>query len=248
MRATVIGWLLGAVLVAGPAFASDPYDPQNFAAKSQADYDAYSPRNCNGVDWDDKHPLVVAKVVARSRVNFLKSPYDDDFTAMSCPADTPECRRKACLVPSDLVLVGKSYGAYTCATYQSPLATKQVWARGWLPTASLKPVAPNRNPRTSDWLGTWSHPGGSIEIARGDGGKLHIEGEMVMPTANDFHNGGFEANAAPRGDTFAFADDSVYGDGCQVRMQRIGPWLLVEDNDGCGGAGVTFVGFYRRKN
>jgi hypothetical protein len=32
-----------------------------------------------------------------------------------------------------------------------------------------------------------------------------------------------------------------------VRMQRIGTRLLVEDNSGCGGAGVSFLGFYRRK-
>jgi hypothetical protein len=30
-------------------------------------------------------------------------------------------------------------------------------------------------------------------------------------------------------------------------MQRIGQWLLVEDNSGCGGATVTFTGLYRRK-
>lgn len=30
-------------------------------------------------------------------------------------------------------------------------------------------------------------------------------------------------------------------------MQRIRPWLLVVDNAGCGGAGVSFTGLYRRK-
>jgi hypothetical protein len=29
-------------------------------------------------------------------------------------------------------------------------------------------------------------------------------------------------------------------------MQRIGQWLMVEDNAQCGGAGVSFTGFYRR--
>jgi hypothetical protein len=29
-------------------------------------------------------------------------------------------------------------------------------------------------------------------------------------------------------------------------MQRIGTWLLVGDNGGCGGDGVTFQGLYRR--
>jgi hypothetical protein len=48
--------------------------------------------------------------------------------------------------------------------------------------------------------------------------------------------------------TIAFTDEGSYGDRCHVRMQRIGPWLLVEDNGGCGGAGVTFTGLYRRKS
>jgi hypothetical protein len=30
-------------------------------------------------------------------------------------------------------------------------------------------------------------------------------------------------------------------------MQRVGDWLMVEDNDGCGGAGVMFTGLYHRK-
>jgi hypothetical protein len=29
----------------------------------------------------------------------------------------------------------------------------------------------------SDWIGSWSHPGGTISISRSNGGKLSIEGE-----------------------------------------------------------------------
>jgi hypothetical protein len=35
---------------------------------------------------------------------------------------------------------------------------------------------------------------------------------------------------------------------CRVRMQRVGPWLVVGDNGGCGGAGVSFTGLYDRNN
>jgi hypothetical protein len=30
-------------------------------------------------------------------------------------------------------------------------------------------------------------------------------------------------------------------------MQRIGPWLLVNDNNNCGGFNVSFRGFYTRR-
>ena len=237
LRAPCIGLFLGVVLVAESASA----------------YDAADPNNCNGVDWNDKRTLVVSKVIARPRVYFIKSPYDDDFTAAACPADTEACLRKSYLVPDDLVLTGKTRGAFTCVIYQSPLARKQVWARGWLPSSALTPVAPMPSPKTSDWIGTWYHPGGEITISRGDGGKLHVEGEMTVPTAQDFHNEQFEAQVTPQGDTIAFVDDGSIPfektdeGGCRVRMQRIGPWLMAEDNGSCGGAGVSFIGLYRRR-
>jgi hypothetical protein len=230
-----------AVLTAGPASA----------------YDAYDPNNCNGVNWDDKRALVVQKVTAHPRVNFIKSPYDDDFKATTCPAATEACRQKSYLVTGDLVLTGKTQGAFTCVVYQSPVAKKLIWAKGWLPSSALTPVAPMPSPKISDWIGTWynpEHPGGPIEIKRGEGGKLHVEGEMTSPTAHDFHTGEFEAQVTPQNDTIAFVDDGSIpfektdeGE-CRVRMQRIGPLLMVEDNNGCGGTGVTFTGLYRRKN
>ena len=45
----------------------------------------------------------------------------------------------------------------------------------------------------------------------------------------------------------AAADDGInYGEGYQVRMERIGLQLKVVDN-GCSGTGVSFTGLYRRK-
>jgi len=48
-------------------------------------YDAYDPANCNGADFDDKLAFTVSKVTAQPRVNFVKSPYDDDFYGRSLP-------------------------------------------------------------------------------------------------------------------------------------------------------------------
>src|SRR5258708_7201697 len=232
MRAALIGLLLSAVL-----------------GGTGAAYEADGPANWKGADFGDKLAFTVSKVTAQPRVNFVKSPYDDDFTAAACPAATKACRKKSYLVTGDLVLVGRTQGDFTCVSYQSPLAKKQIWANGWLPSAALTPVAPMPSPKTPDWIGNWYHPGGSIEIRSGDGGKLQVQGGMTLLTARDFHNGDFKAQVAPQNDTIAFADDgSNYGEGCQVRMQRIGPWLAVVDNSGCGGAGVSFTGLYRRTN
>jgi hypothetical protein len=236
MRATALCLLLPTLFLTG----------QLFAAPASA-YDAEDPKNCNGVGWDNKSPWVIARVTAKPRVNFVKSPYDDDFKADTCPALSDACRRNTYLVTDDLVFVGAVHGAFTCINYQSPLAKKQVWATGWLPSAALTPVARMSPTKTSDWVGKWFHPGGPIEITEKAGGKLHVAGGITVPTARDFHNGEFAADVTPRDGMLDFTDDgSNYGDECHVQMQRIGAWLMVGDNGGCGGAGVTFQGLYRR--
>jgi hypothetical protein len=217
------------------------------AARSAAAYDAYDPRNCNGVDWDGKSPWTIAKIVAKPRVNFVKSPYDDDFKAEGCPSDSAACRRSAYLVPGDLAFIGRTQGTFTCVDYQSLLSNKRTRAVGWLPSAALAPVARMSPTKASDWVGTWFHPGGPIEIRRSAGGKLHVSGGITVPTARDFHNGAFDADVVVKDDMLDFVDDGTnYGSECHVQMQRIGEWLLVGDNGGCGGAGVTFQGLYRR--
>jgi hypothetical protein len=231
MRTIVLGLLLGAVACFGSASAYDPYDLNN----------------CNGAGWVDEHAMVVAMVMARPRVNFIKSPYDDDFKAEGCPAAADACRKKSYLVTGDLVLLGDKRGEFTCISYELPSAKKQSWSHGWLPTAALAPVAPMPAPKASDWVGTWG-PNGRITIRNAKAGKLRIEGVRVieMPSG-DTHNGTFNVLVSPGATTLAFTDDGSYGEGCRVRMQRIGSSLLVEDNGGCGGAGVTFIGLYRRR-
>jgi hypothetical protein len=70
MRSIAFGLLLCTGVFSGTAWSYDPLDP----------------KNCNGVAWNNGHAMVVAKVTARPRVNFVKSPYDDDFKAAGCPA------------------------------------------------------------------------------------------------------------------------------------------------------------------
>ena len=109
-----------------------------------------------------------------------------------------------------------------------------------------------RSPKAADWIGTWSHPDGTISIKRVDGGKLSIEGEHTYPAAQNVHTGVLGATVVPAQGMIAFAEDgSVPFDQaeegqCLVRMQRVGASLLGEDNMQCGGSMVTFTGLYRR--
>lgn len=238
MLAAVIGLILSAVLFGGAAA-----------------YDAYDPKNCNGAGWDGKSAVVVARVTS-PRVNFRKSPYDDDFKAEACPSAAESCLKRSYLVEGDLVLIGSMLGDFTCISYQSPTATKQIWANGWLPSASLTPVAPMLFPKRTDWIGVWRHPGGTVAITQGEGETLRIEGEMIVPGALDVHTGSIKARVTPLKDKITFVEDgsipfddkdALQGE-CRVLMQRINTWLMIADNGGCGGAGVSFTGLYRRKD
>jgi hypothetical protein len=206
------------------------------------------PNACRGIDFDTKRPLVASRITARPHVNFVKGADDD----AACPADKEACRKKAFLVPGDVVLTGRAQGTFTCVAYQSFHTRKQNWATGWLPTASLMPVEPMSSPKTADWIGSWSHPGGTISISRGEGGMLSIEGEQTYPAAGGAHSGVLGAAVAPAQGMIAFVDDGTTPfekaeEGqCLVRLQRVGVWLLVEDNMQCGGSMVTFTGLYRR--
>ncbi|MGY3448692.1 hypothetical protein [Bradyrhizobium sp. USDA 4353] len=224
------------------------------AASAATAYDATDPANCTGIGWDDARPLTVARVAAQPRVNFVKSPYDDDFKAASCPAATDACRKKSYLVSHDWVLVGRTRGDFTCVTYQPPGAKSQTWTRGWLPRTALAPVAPMAAPALADWTGTWVHPGGQLTIKPAGEGRLKIEGDQVVPAGRDLNNGSIAATVQPKGGVIAFVEDGSTpfeqpnaGDECRMRLQRIGALLLVEDNNDCGGAGVTFTGLYRRR-
>jgi hypothetical protein len=204
---------------------------------------------CTGIDFHAKRPLVTSRVNTRPHVNFVKGSDDD----AACPAEKEPCRKKSFLVPGDVVLTGRAQGAFTCVAYQSFHTRKQNWTSGWLPTSALTPVEPMPSPKIADWIGSWSHPGGTISISRGKNGSLSIEGEQTHPAAGGAHSGVLGAAVAPMQGVIVFADDGTTPfekaeDGqCLVRMQRVGAWLLVEDNMQCGGSMVTFTGLYRRE-
>jgi hypothetical protein len=212
-----------------------------------------NPGDCLGISFEVTHPVTIAKIIAdRPQVHFVKNRSDE----ASCPAEGEACMQPSYLVPGDLLLVGKTRGAYSCVSYQSAADRSQSWTVGWLPSASLTPVQPARASETSDWIGRWIHAGGTITISKGRRGVLRIRGEHRYPAAQNVHSGVIRAEAKPAQGVLQFADDgraafdqaSAATGNCLVRMQRIAELLVVEDNDHCGGAMVTFTGFYRRKS
>jgi hypothetical protein len=208
------------------------------------------PGDCLGVNFDRQKPVTIEKMsAANPRIYFVKSAWEN----AACPSDGPACQAKAYLVPGDLALAGKTKGAFTCISYQAMATREQKWTVGWIPTASFAPVPPDLAPARSDWTGTWSHAGGHVTISNGKGDSLRIEGEATYAAAQNVHTGDISATATPAHGLLAFADDGstpfdkADDSSCLVRMQRLGNFLIVEDNSQCGGVMVTFTGFYQRQ-
>jgi hypothetical protein len=221
------------------------------------------PKNCytGPLELGEDLPLRLMRVQTDElRVNFIESRTDKKPT---CPANTEACRRRAFLTPGDDVIAGPDHGGFTCVTYISPEA-KRVKGKfpetsGFLPSASLVEV-PVRAPAFQAWQGKWSRSEeGEIEIKGKADGKLVIVGEASFG-ANDparvrrgaVNGGTLEGEVAPKGNLLALGEgyDGIkplkadMGGDCLARLRLFGRYLVVEDNLGCGGMNVSFIGFY----
>jgi hypothetical protein len=208
---------------------------------------------CRRVALDIASRPVIAHVVATTpRLPFVKAADEDP----GCPAAGPRCEKRAYVIAGDLVAHDDTpISGFVCATYVN---AKGRATSGWLPLHALRPQAPpHDSPR--DWLGSWfAHDYAEITIVEGAAGKLHITGSATYGADDPrrvaiggVNLGDIAFEATPRSGIVALpdnADQPAEGDGydCAVRMQRFGPYLLVQDNMHCGGNNVTFQGIYAR--
>lgn len=178
--------------------------------------------------------------------------------------DDPRARFKkmrAYVVAGDWLVASDIRGGHTRVTFVGASGRP---SEGWIETATLTRVA-LPPPRLAAWQGQWQGWDASIAIRPGSGSKLRLEGEATWGghdpervARGGIHIGDFLAELAPAGDRIAFsvgdesatrpiddAPEEKYR--CRVRLRLLGPYLLAEDNNACGGANVTFTGIYRRR-
>lgn len=220
---------------------------------------AAGPSQCNG--WEDLEPatkISLATVSGSGRVNFVKN----DAEQAGCPSGLPACQRKGFVVGGDQVIVNAQNGGYACAQYVN---AKGLETTGWLPGTVLTPLRASGPYAASDWLGTWSgNPEQGITIKPGKGaGELVMHGDATWGSLDPervkrggVNIGEFDAALRAGGDGISFAigdkgETLAYDKGeefnCKIRVRRLGPFLMVQDNRQCGGNNVSFTGNYRRK-
>lgn len=213
----------------------------------------------------DKTPLRLMRVAADTpRVNFIE---EKSEKKPACPALSEACKRKGFLLPGDEVIAGPAQGDLVCVTYIAP-KPKRVNGRfaetsGFLPASALEPAG-NPPPKPVDFAFFWLRPDGeaNIEISLNTTDTLRIKGEATFGAYDPVRvkRGGVNIGelmaeqAAVRGNAVALGEGytnpatppSTDGYECQARLRLYGRYLVVEDNLQCGGANVSFVGFYIR--
>lgn len=187
------------------------------------------------------------------RVYFRRDP--------TCADGTPGCRQSAYLVPGDEVILTKGRTTRSCAVFVNAKGRNTA---GWLPNSALSiAVASNASTQPSRYLGLWSRTEASITITAASGGRLKIAGlatygmsDPARARIGAIHTGELEAVIRPEPYELSFASRgdatlpyrSAGPNDCAVKMQRVGRWLVVDDNNNCGGVNVTLDGYYERKS
>lgn len=208
--------------------------------------------DCLPAVFGDK--LAVARVVkSRGRVHF----FNGAAARKTCPRLSAECRTTTYLVGGDVVLTSDRRDGFVCVTYANSQGRD---TGGWMPADALEAVSQDGIAVPSGWTGEWRRIEAQINIKPSSGGAIAIDGSATWG-GNDpgrvkrgtVRSGAVSAVARPSGDTVFFTEgnassfDSAGKDTCAVRMRRIAQYMLVEDNDACGGINVSFSGIYVRK-
>ncbi len=222
-------------------------------------------RACYGVVsfGDESDGLRLMQVVTRGQ----RLPFYQNRTEKTrhCPAELDSCQLKSFVVPGDVLLVGPAMEDFVCAHFIAPnvRSVKGQFREtiGFVPLSELKEIRRSTTAAT-DWHGTWTRSTeAEIKIGPDAGGKLKILGSATYGALDPerarrgaVNVGELEGTfGPPRTNMIAVGEgwdgETPLGDDrseCRARLRLFAPYLVVEDNGGCGGNNVSFTGVYMR--
>lgn len=199
-----------------------------------------APAACDGVGFAQELRFARVKPEA-APLHFVKS----GAGAKICPSEAPACAEKAFLVAGDLVAVGASFKNFTCVDY----ANDQGARAGFVASAALTPEPVIVDP--TQWVGHWRRIEAEVTIEAGKDG-LQAQGEATFGALDPARvkrgavNFGSFAGALKLEAGKGKIIDSDAISGCNLKLARVGEALIIRDNGVCGGANVSFSGFYTR--
>jgi hypothetical protein len=167
-----------------------------------------------------------------------------------CPSEARGCRTASYVLAGDRLIAGRVRGAYVCAFFPN----RSGGAAGWMRADQLAAAAYDRSPPLNAWLGLWRDGDDRIRLSA-HGGLLIADGAAYWPSADPSLSerpggpnvGALSGSTRPTGPRAVFNDAQGQGEGCIAKLELVGPYLVVADNDQCGGMNVSFTGVYTRR-
>jgi hypothetical protein len=168
--------------------------------------------------------------------------YGDD--AEDCPVNE-RCKTKSYVVPGDQVVVSKTLGDFGCAWFTPAKGYPTV---GWVRMENFRFLEASAEPSVNSWIGEWAFGDNSINFTHNKlAGFLNVTGDAVWKGIGDnVHVGELDGRFAPDGHVLSYSDGDDEFD-CKAKMTLLGKFLVVSDNNRCGGANVSFSGVYRKR-
>lgn len=181
-----------------------------------------------------------------------KTPLYSEVSKTGDPCQrTGSCGQSGYLIAGDLVVLHAQKAGWACIEFTSRTG-KPTFQRA-VPQNALRII---RQPSTL--RGTWKFGDQSIFLRR-SGDKLLLRGWSQWPwqmgasaeTRKRLESSGPNVGNIDLSAPFPRTDTVQFGEGadenaCQVALRVLGPYLLAQDNNNCGGLNVSFSGTYRQ--
>lgn len=157
-----------------------------------------------------------------------------------CPAGK-NCQARSYVVTGDEVIVNRIYNGFACSWFPG----KNGGTVGWLRADTLDMPESLYDASPAAWSGEWNYAENSIKLVPERGsGWLRVTGNAFWKGLGDnIHIGELDGRAEAKNGILKYSDgDDEYD--CKVTMRLLGSYLIVSDNQKCGGVNVTFSGVY----
>jgi len=166
------------------------------------------------------------------------------------PENLPPGKSVPYLISGDEVIVLLPGPIRSCIGYTTASKVPRE-IDGWMdPAALARTDAPP--PKLEDWFGVWRSGAEQSVTLKRDGKRLKVTGEATWGASDParvarggVNTGELDNTITPHGAQADYADGTAAYD-CQARLWRLGPYLVIADNNNCGGHNVSFTGIYRR--
>lgn len=225
---------------------------------------AQDARYCSPFDAARQATNTLALRAVKSDVKQLHF-LDNGLHKPNCPSAEASCQLPSFLVGGDKLLVSSADAKRIACVHYFSASGKLT--SGFVDAGSLTNPAPPSEEKlnSSSGFGTWSNGNtGVIEIKPGSDDYVAITGDInrgppsynsgslngpaFLSNADDGRSAGYtdehyDGSAAPT----VPADANAASYTCKARLRLVGAFLVVDDNDHCGGNGVMFTGLYKKK-